>query len=116
MSDLAILSTNWIWSKLTNDVGDWRLASELGNFTSTGSKLVADICKSVGADTYLAGSHTPNYADPNDFRDAGISVMLQTIHSDLPPLSMLHYLLHSPLKSRKIVESFATWEPWELQT
>jgi hypothetical protein len=44
---------------------------------SSGSQLVLDICKSLGADRYVFGARGRDYADPGAFRDAGVEVEFQ---------------------------------------
>lgn len=68
------------------------LASEL-RVESAGSDLILDLCRAVGADTYLSGSEGRNYLDIAAFHAAGISVLYQDfepaphpqLHGDFVP-------------------------------
>lgn len=51
-------------------------ASTLGTM-STGSELILEICRKVGAETYLSGRDGRNYLDEATFAAAGIAVKYQ---------------------------------------
>ena len=53
------------------------LASELGVGATDSSVRLVDLCRAVGADTYLAGPDAILYMEPAPFREAGVTVLLQ---------------------------------------
>lgn len=54
------------------------LSSALKQIEGTDSLRLVDICKALGADTYLSGAYAAGvYLDENIFKDAGINVKLQ---------------------------------------
>lgn len=64
-------------------------ASEL-DAQGAGTALLADICRRVGADTYLAGGGAPSYLSYQIMADAGIEVEDATYATEAdPPLSVL---------------------------
>lgn len=52
-------------------------ASDLSSVTGAKSDLVLNLCKAVGAKTYLSGSRGRDYMDLDSFRAAGIAVEFQ---------------------------------------
>jgi len=52
-------------------------ASELGSFPDEPNERLAAMVKSLGGDTYLAGSGSRAYIDESVFRDYGISLIFQ---------------------------------------
>ncbi|MDR1012256.1 MAG: WbqC family protein [Coxiellaceae bacterium] len=63
--------------------------------------MLIDICKTVGADTYLCGGGASDYQDDRLFSEAGINLIYQnfspTLYGDpkkfLPGLSIIDYLM-----------------------
>lgn len=62
-------------------------SSELA-VTGARSELLLNICKAVGADTYLSGAHGGNYLDTALFDSAGIKVAFQDFQH--PVYNQLH--------------------------
>ena len=53
------------------------IASEMDGLSDEPNQRLIDICRRLGADTYLAGKDGKTYMDFNMFRDAGIDVIFQ---------------------------------------
>lgn len=53
------------------------IASEIGGLSDEPNQRLIDICKRLGADTYLAGKDGKTYMDSNMFRHVGIDVIFQ---------------------------------------
>ncbi len=53
------------------------IASEMSGLSDEPNQRLIDICKKVGADTYLAGTDGIKYMDIDRFSDAGIQVTFQ---------------------------------------
>lgn len=82
---------------------------------STDSVRLANICKKLGADTYLSGAYALEvYLDEKVFNDAGIKVILQDWHCPeyeqqfskagfIPDLSIVDLLFNHGPKSREIL-------------
>lgn len=66
---------------------DYILASEL-NVNGTGSGLILDICKALGADEYLSGISGKDYLRLDDFSRNDIRVVFQEFHH--PVYRQLH--------------------------
>ena len=60
---------------------DLILASEL-RVDGTGSELIVNLCRAIGADAYLSGPQGRNYLDVAAFHEVGIKV----IYQDFEPL------------------------------
>ncbi|MAF43247.1 MAG: hypothetical protein CMI54_03630 [Parcubacteria group bacterium] len=81
--DLDIHLINYLMSELNIKI-PIRLASSL-NPEGKGTELLIDICKKVGADTYLSGEGGKLYMDLNRFKDEGIKVIFQDFkHPEYP--------------------------------
>ena len=95
------------------------LSSELG-VTSKSSDRILDICKALGADTYVSGALGTNYLDLGDFGDAGIAVRFQHVSHPvyrqrfgpfMPNMSALDLLLNEgPDSARIIRETEIAWK------
>ena len=98
---LAVESASW----LAGAVGirtPTRLASEIGVTAADPTDRLVEVCRAVGATTYLAGVDAVQYMDAKRFDEAGIRVLRQRyehpvytqIHGDFVPfLSGLDLLL-----------------------
>jgi hypothetical protein len=82
------------------------------DFKGTGSALVLDMCKRLGATHYIFGSQGRNYADVAAFNAAGITVEFQDyqhptynqLHGPfIPNMSALDLLFNHGPESRKIL-------------
>jgi hypothetical protein len=63
------------------------LASELGVYEQGGTQVNLTICRELGAEVYLSGSHGRNYLDQDLFREDGIEVTYQDFkHPEYPQL------------------------------
>ena len=90
------------------------LASHLKLSDDPTGRLI-DICKILGADTYLAGRDGAKYMDLERFKDSGIKVITQDFHHPSypqrfgdfgPQLSVIDLLFNCGSQSRqKIIES-----------
>ena len=63
---------------------DFTRASEK-KFNGTKSDLVLDMCKNLGAQTYIFGSLGKDYAHIEDFSNAGVHVLFQEYHHPVYP-------------------------------
>ncbi len=69
-------SIAWLREQLGIDT-DWCWASQLGELSADPTGRLVDICRRVGADTYLAGVDGAKYMDLEQFEKAGIKVIFQ---------------------------------------
>jgi len=53
------------------------VCSELPDFSQDPTRRLIDICRHVGADTYLSGSGAREYLDMDSFKDSGITLEFQ---------------------------------------
>jgi hypothetical protein len=95
-----------------------RLASTLAVDADDPTDRLIAICRTLGADTYLAGGHGARYMDTKRFADAGIRVLYQTYahpvyvqqHGDFVPfLSGLDLLLMHGDASLAILRRGDAW-------
>lgn len=61
------------------------IASQLGEVGDDPTVRLIEICKALGADTYLSGQDGRNYMDVEAFERAGIKVIFQDFHHPLYP-------------------------------
>ncbi|MBK3623991.1 WbqC family protein [Streptomyces sp. MBT49] len=92
-----------------------KLSSNL-NVPGRGSQRLADLCRAVGADAYLAGDGSRVYLDEQPFKEAGIEVVWQGFahprwpqlhprHGFLNNLSALDLLLNTGPDARTVLRS-----------
>ncbi|NJN84394.1 MAG: WbqC family protein, partial [Caldilineaceae bacterium] len=62
-----------------------RLASELGVYEQGGTQVNLTICREVGADVYLSGSHGRSYLEEASFSEHGIAVEYQEFQHPVYP-------------------------------
>ena len=108
--DPAITSTEWMLEKL--NVRNERIkASEIGGVEGEASKLIASICRALGATSYLTGTGALAYLDEGDFTEIGCEVMVQqwTPFSD-SDLSTLDLLLNSPDQAVELISAAGDWD------
>lgn len=115
LEEPAIGSTEWMLSKL--DVRNKRVkASEIEGVSGEASKLIASICRALGATTYLTGTGALAYLDTNDFAEIGCEVMVQQwkpftydqTHATggfVPDLSALDLLLNCPDQAGQMIRT-----------
>jgi hypothetical protein len=104
------------------------LSSSL-SINSTGSNLVLDICKSVGARKYLSGMGALNYLERKDFEQNDIDVKFQQFDLPeykqcfpkvgfIPDLSIIDLLFNEGKESINIIKSgmheYLNWEDLNL--
>jgi WbqC-like protein len=121
LAKLTITSTEWMLQRL--DVKTERIrASEMLETHGHASKLVASICKELGATTYLTGAGALEYLDADDFEVIGCAVEVQQWqkfnyeqqHKTLgfvPDLSALDLLLNVPDQAAELITAAGSWKP-----
>lgn len=121
LAELTISSTEWMLHRL--DVQTERIrASEMLETYGHASKLVASICKELGATTYLTGAGALEYLDADDFEAIGCAVEVQQWqkfnyeqqHKTLgfvPDLSTLDLLLNAPDQAAELIMAAGSWKP-----
>jgi hypothetical protein len=101
LAPLATASARWL-AQAFEITTPLRLASELGVVNRDPTERLVELCRAVGADTYLAGPHGAGYMDLGQFTAAGIEVLAQRyehpvypqMHGEfVPQLSALDLLL-----------------------
>ena len=124
LCDIAVESTEWMLEKLGIKTERVR-ASDISGLTGQGSKLVASICKSLGATVYLTGSGGMSYMDRGDFDLVSCEVWMQEwrsieypqVHPEigfLSDLSSLDLLLNCPDTALDAIRSSGSWSRmWE---
>lgn len=119
LCEVAIASTEWILAKLGVQTKRVR-ASEIPSAGGAGTALVASICKSLGATSYLTGVGAVAYLERNLFSAMGCEVWVQEWkrfdygqrHSEvgfIPDLSTLDLLLNVPERAAAMIESAGNW-------
>jgi len=97
-----------------------RLASALAITATDPTERLVDLCRAVGADTYLAGRDGALYMNLTRFAAAGIRVLYQTyehpayaqLHGEfVPNCSALDLLLTHGDSSLEILRSGDSWSP-----
>lgn len=118
LANLAVASTEWMLQKLA--VQTKRIqASQLPESEDRASKLVATICRQLGATSYLTGTGGLEYMDPLDFSQIHCEVLVQqwnafTYHQQgndafVPDLSTLDLLLNCPDEAGEMIRSAGSW-------
>lgn len=89
-------------------------ASEMSLLCDAPTGRLIDICRRLGADTYLAGRNGKNYMDMNQFEEAGIRVLFQNFSHPvyeqrfgkfLPNLSVVDLLFNCGPESLQIIKN-----------
>ena len=122
LCDLAIASTEWMLQKLGAPSRRVR-ASQIAGLDPQlqASKLVAGICQSLGARSYLTGRGALEYMESADFSGIHCGVEAQTWHAfeypQRPPtgpfvadLSTLDLLLNCPDTAASLIAQAGGWE------
>jgi hypothetical protein len=100
------------------------LASELGGEASDPTVRLVQLCRAVGADTYLAGQDAILYMDPAPFQEAGITVLFQHYEHPtyrqqhgpfIPQLSGLDLLLNEGAGAFDLARRGNAWKPWSAE-
>lgn len=86
------------------------LESEL-NVSGTGTQRLVDICKSLGADTYISGSGAKNYLDEKLFEKNNLILGYQKYHSR----QYQQHLSESFISDLSIIDALANLGPHTLQ-
>jgi hypothetical protein len=119
LAPLAVASAEWL-GRAVGITTPMRLASELGVTTTDPTGRLVALCRSVGADTYLAGPHGAEYMDVSHFAAAGIRVLSQVydhpIYPQLhgafvPSLSALDALLMTGDAALSMLRGGDAWSP-----
>ena len=123
LAEVAIASTEWMLEKLNVQTKRIR-ASEIAGVEGQASKLVASICKALGAKTYLTGTGALDYLEPADFAAINCDVLVQQFDiliykqqwnevGFIPGLSTLDLLLNCPDEAADTIMFTGSWEPLE---
>jgi hypothetical protein len=117
--DASIASTEWMLQML--QVNNQRIkASELDGIAGEASQLIASICKTLNASTYLTGTGALAYLNPDDFHKVGCEIMVQrwnkfvykqsnTERGFESDLSALDLLLNCPDEARQLISAAGAW-------
>jgi hypothetical protein len=120
LAPLAAASARWL-AEAFGIATPALLASELGVGRGDASGRLVDLCRAVGADTYLAGPDAVLYMDPAPFREAGIRVLCQHYEHPtysqqhgpfVPHLSGLDLLLNEGGSALDVARRGNAWKPW----
>ncbi len=93
-------------------------SSELG-VAAQGTDLIVDMCKAVGATTYVSGQSGRDYLDEDRVAQAGIELIYQRFThpiyrqmgtSFVPQLSVIDLLFNEGEKAGEYIRSAGTWE------
>jgi hypothetical protein len=119
LAPLAVASAEWLGRAL-GITTPTRLASTMGVTATDPTERLLQLCRAVGADTYLSGRDGVNYMDLERFRAAGIGVLVQDykypvypqLHGEFVPfLSALDLLLTHGDDALAILRSGDVWSP-----
>jgi hypothetical protein len=119
LAPLAVASAEWL-ARAVGVGTPARLASSLGVTASDPSQRLVEICRAVGAETYLAGRDGARYMDAARFEAAGIQVLYQAyahpkyaqLHGEFAPnLSALDLLLTHGDDALAILRTGDHWSP-----
>ena len=112
LSDLNEHMLRWFLEKLEINV-EFLKASDF-DFSGTKSDLVLDMCKKLNVSTYIFGKLGEDYAEIDNFKNAGVNVVFQNyihptykqLHKDfISNLSVLDLLFNCGSKSSEIIMS-----------
>jgi WbqC-like protein family len=119
LAPLAVASAEWL-GRAVGLTAPTRLASTLGVTVTEPTERLLQLCRAVGADTYLAGRDGVQYMNLELFRAAGVDVLVQDykypvypqLHGEFAPfLSGLDLLLTHGDDALAILRSGDTWSP-----
>ena len=119
LAPLAVATGEWL-ARTLGIATPARLASTLGVSATDPTERLIAICRTVGADTYLAGRDGALYMDREAFARAGITVQFQhykhpayaQLHGEFVPfLSALDLLLTHGDDALAILRSGDSWSP-----
>ena len=126
LCEVAVATTEWMLEKLGVDNRRNR-ASEIPEAQGQGSVLIAEICRSLGATSYLTGSGALEYMKREDFSDINCEVWAQGWSGldyqqaqpqveFIPDLSTLDLLLNCPDTASQLIQSAGSWKLlWPLE-
>ena len=100
LSQANAASIDWLRGQL-GITTSLRWASEMAGLSEDPTGRLVDICRAVGADTYLSGVDGANYMDLDQFAAAGIGVIFQ--HYEHPVYPQLHGEFASHLSALDLV-------------
>jgi hypothetical protein len=114
ISDLNIFLIKQLGTALGLNHKSYVRASDFTLSEDPTNRLV-DICKAIGADTYLAGQDGIKYMNMDNFRQVGIQMIFQDFQHPLYPqifgafqshMSVVDLLFNCGAKSLEIIEAF----------
>jgi len=119
LTEVTIASTEWMLDKMSVAARRVR-ASEIAHTTGEASRLIASICNSLKADSYLTGTGALAYINPSDFSAIGCHILVQQwkpftykqAHPEIgfvPDLSSLDLLLNCPDEAAGLITSAGSW-------
>ncbi len=76
LSELNIATVEWLMTCFDIDT-ETRKSSDIDGVSSSSTQRLVDICRSIGADTYLSGVGGRDYLDVALFEEAGIQLEFQ---------------------------------------
>lgn len=126
LCELAVASTEWMLEKLGVENRRVR-ASELPEAQGQGSALIAAICRSLEASSYLTGSGALDYMERDNFSAINCEVWVQEWSGlayqqaqpqaeFVPDLSTLDLLLNCPDTAGQLIQSTGRWKLlWPLE-
>ena len=118
LAELTIATTEWMLGKLVVPTRRVR-ASELPKTEANASKLIAGICRHLGATNYLTGTGALAYMDLSDFSQIECEVFVQQWNSFnyqqlndtfVADLSTLDLLLNCPDQASELIENAGSWK------
>lgn len=124
LCDVAIASTEWMLEKLGVQTHRLR-ASEIPDAKGHGSVLIASICESLKATSYLTGSGALPYMKQDNFSGIRCKIWVQESNvfvyeqvfpeiGFIPDLSALDLLLNCPDTAEQLIQSSGNWKLlWE---
>jgi hypothetical protein len=119
--DAALASTEWMLDKLGTTTRRLR-SSAMDHIGGESSKLVASICRELGATQYLTGTGALAYLEKDDFSKINCQVLVQEWQpfeyeqlnakgSFIHDLSTLDLLLNCPDLAAQLINEAGSWSP-----
>jgi len=121
LTDLAIASTEWMLGKLETNARRIK-SSDMQNVSGESSKLIASICRELGAEEYLTGTGALAYLNASDFSAINCEIQVQQwtpFKYDQPnakagfvaDLSTIDLLLSCPDLAATLIAEAGSWQP-----
>jgi WbqC-like protein family len=80
LADVNAATTRFVFDKLGITTEIFGMSSAITGKSDDPTQRLIDICRHVGADTYLAGAGAANYMNADEFARAGIALQWQDWH------------------------------------